>query len=304
MARENAGQAIGPSHAKTKLAMPSPCSASATKLDRSRGAGSMRRLGSSAPATAMSIAARGLSCCRRRVSRSTAAGVARSVFEMISRSARMTCLRASAASSSDRLAVHRIDHREHDVDVKFAAERAIGGEGLQDRRRIGEPRCLDQDAGERRHRAALAVEHEPAQRDLQIGARDAAQAAVAEEHGCLGAVAHQRIVDADSAELVDDHRGALAFRRLEKPPDQRRLAGAEKAGDDRHRNPRAALALEPPPERARLARGEQIEQIRNPSRGCTARRHGGRRCRRWPARRRRRRSSGWCRSARREAPAA
>ena len=158
-----------------------------------------------------------------------------------------------------RLAVDRIDHRQHDVDVKLAAERAIGGEGLQDRRRIGEPRGFDQDAGERRHGAALAVEHEPAQRSLQIGAGDAAQAAVAEENGFLGGVAHQRIVDADGAELVDDHRGAVAFGRLQKPPDQRRLAGAEKAGDDRHRNARAALALEPSPERARLARGEQVE---------------------------------------------
>ena len=98
--------------------------------------------------------------------------------------------------------------------MKFAAERAVGGESLQDRRRIGEPRCLDQDAGERRHRAALAIEDKPSQRRLQIGAGDAAQAAVAEENGFLGAVAHQRVVDADSAELVDDHRGALTFRRF------------------------------------------------------------------------------------------
>ena len=65
-----------------------------------------------------------------------------------------------------RLANDGIDHREHDVDMKFAAQRAIGGKGLQDRSGIGETAGFDHDARERRHRAALAVEHEPAQRDL------------------------------------------------------------------------------------------------------------------------------------------
>ena len=57
--------------------------------------------------------------------------------------------------------------------------------------------------------AALAVEHQPAQRDLQIGAGDAADAAVAEQHGLVGAVAHQRVVDADGAEFVDDRPRCL-----------------------------------------------------------------------------------------------
>ena len=61
--------------------------------------------------------------------------------------------------------------------------------------------------------AALAIEHQPAQRDLQIGAGDAADAAVAEQHGFFGAVAQQRVVDADGAVFVDDHRRALPFRR-------------------------------------------------------------------------------------------
>ena len=50
--------------------------------------------------------------------------------------------------------------------------------------------------------------HHAAQGLLQIGAGDAAQAAVAEQHGLVGARSHQRVVDADRAELVDDDRGA------------------------------------------------------------------------------------------------
>ena len=72
--------------------------------------------------------------------------------------------------------------------------------------------------------AVLAIEHQAAQRRLQIGARDAADATVAEQHGFLGAVAHQRVVDADGAELVDDDGGALPFGRGEEPPQQRGLA--------------------------------------------------------------------------------
>src|SRR5579871_2333411 len=143
--------------------------------------------------------------------------------------------------------------------MEFAAERAIGRERLQNRPWIGETRRFDDDPAEWRNRAALAVKNEPAQRQLQIGAGDAADAAIAKENGFFGAVANERIVDTDRAELVDDHRGAGAVRRLQEPADQCRLAGAEKSGDHGDRNARAALALKPPPERAGLARGEKVE---------------------------------------------
>ena len=51
---------------------------------------------------------------------------------------------------------------------------------------IGEPAGLDHHAAEMRHRAALALGDQAAQRDLQVGAHDAAQAAVAEQHGFVG----------------------------------------------------------------------------------------------------------------------
>src|SRR5580698_10329315 len=100
----------------------------------------------------------------------------------------------------------------------------------------------------------LAIEYQAAQCRWQIGARDTADAAVAEQHGFLGAVAHQGIVDTDGAELVDDDGGALPFRRGEKTLQQRGLAAAEESGDDRHWNLGAALALKPAPKQAGLAR--------------------------------------------------
>ena len=273
--------------------MPSLCSASATKPERSARvssfAASISQRGSISPATAVVMAARGLSARSRSRRRSTAARLGQ------------IGLRDHQPVGEDRLlarfrrpaerveAADGADHRQHHLDEEFPAQRPIGRERLQDRPRIGEPAGLDHDPPERRHRAARALGHQAAQRHLQVGAGIAAEAAVAEQRDLVGAVADERVVDADGAVLVDHDRGVAALRRRQEAAHQRGLAGAEKAGDDRDRDARPARALEPSPERAGLARGEQIEQLRTPSRGCRARRRGGRPCRRSRARRRTRR---------------
>jgi len=50
--------------------------------------------------------------------------------------------------------------------------------------------------------------------------------------GLVAAAGEDFLVDAEFAELVDDQRDALALRVGEKVTDERRLAGAEEAGDD------------------------------------------------------------------------
>src|SRR5439155_22834119 len=116
-----------------------------------------------------------------------------------------------------------------------------------------------------------ALGYEIAQRDLQVGAGVAAQAAVAEQRDFVGRAAHERVVDADAAELIDDDGGACTFGRRQETAQQRGLAGAEKAGDDADRNARAARVLAAAPERACLARGEKVEQNASTfasARGC------------------------------------
>jgi hypothetical protein len=76
--------------------------------------------------------------------------------------------------------------------------------------------------------AAVAIHHQAAQRHLQIGARDAADAAVAQKRDLVGRSAHQRVVDADRAVFIDDDCGGAAFRRREEAPHQRGLAGPRK----------------------------------------------------------------------------
>ena len=168
--------------------MPSECSASATKAGALAGrrclrSGNADRRDLRPPPT---ISACELSSRSRVRSASSASGSARSVFDRIRRSARITCLRDFRRPADGVEAGRGIDHRHDHLDEEFAAERAVGRERLQDRRRVGEPAGLDDDAHERRNLAALAIDHELAQRILQVGAGDAADAAVAEQRGLVG----------------------------------------------------------------------------------------------------------------------
>ena len=86
------------------------------------------------------------------------------------RSASATCSRASGRCARLRApfgASITVDQR---LQVEFLAERAVAGEGLQQRAGVGEAAGLDDDALEARHRAARAVGEERAQALLQIAA--------------------------------------------------------------------------------------------------------------------------------------
>ncbi len=211
------------------------------------------------PFTATSIAARGLRSSSIAVSFLTVLPSAMSVFDMTMRSARIACLRASGAFSrffspfTASTTVSTTSMANSPPSARSVEK--VCRIGLK----IGEAAGFDQHAAEMRDFAAVAVGHQPPQRVLQIGAGVAAQAAVAEQRHLVAALAQQRVVDALGAELVDDQRGALAFRRFQKPPHQRRFPRAEESGDDRHRQPRAAFALLPPAEATGFGRREEIE---------------------------------------------
>jgi hypothetical protein len=94
------------------------------------------------------------------------------------------------------------------------------------RGRVGEARGLDDDGVE----LALPL-HQPVHDADEVAAHGAADAAVVHlEHFLVGAD-HEVVVDADLAELVDDHGVALAVRLGEDAVEERGLAGAEIAGE-------------------------------------------------------------------------
>ena len=141
------------------------------------------------PSTAVSIAARGLSVfAAARVSVSTVWLSARSVFEITSRSARIACLRASG------------DHVERvagpstastTVSTTSTTNSPPSARSVEKVCRIGLGSARPLVSISTRPKCGIlprvAVGDQPAQRDLQVGAGVAAQAAVAEQRDLVGA---------------------------------------------------------------------------------------------------------------------
>jgi hypothetical protein len=99
-------------------------------------------------------------------------------------------------------------------------------EGLGDRHRIGKAGGLDDDGVE-----AAGAAHQAFHDADQIAAHGAADAAVVHLVDFLVGLDDQVVVDADLAEFVDDDGIALAVALGENAVEQRRLAGAEIAGE-------------------------------------------------------------------------
>ena len=256
--------ASGASSVRTKLAMPSLCSASATKPERAargrprRRRSRSRQRGSRSPSTAVWMAACGLSARSRAVRRSTL----RRLGEI--------GLRDHQPVGEDRLlarfrrplerveAGDGVDHGDHHLDMEFARRargrwRRSAGSGRDRRARWSRSGCAGTAA------PCLARARPP-----DCAARPAGRSGCCSTGSRCRAASPRRLDPRTSAssmptaaELVDDDGGARALRRRQEAPHQRGLAGAEEAGDDGHRNARAARALEPSPERAGIAGGKR-----------------------------------------------
>ena len=125
-----------------------------------------------------------------------------------------------------------VDHRDDAVDRDAALDRRPV-ERLHQRLGQREAGGLDHDVLDRRPQRQNRVE-----RRHELVRHRAAQAAIGElddvllRTGGIAAALEDLAVDADIAELVDDDGEPPALRIGEHVADQRRLAGAEKAGDD------------------------------------------------------------------------
>ena len=121
-----------------------------------------------------------------------------------------------------------VRHRDHRVELGLLADRIVDEEGLRHRRRVGEPGGLDDDRVE----LALAP-HQPVDDADEVAAHGAADAPVVHLEHFLVRPDDEVVVDADLAELVDDHGIFLPVRLRQDAVQQRRLAGTEIAGQHR-----------------------------------------------------------------------
>src|SRR5690606_1583457 len=75
---------------------------------------------------------------------------------------------------------HRIDNGDETAEREPGSESAVRSQRLENRRRVGEARRLDDHSTEIGDSASLAVREKLAQRQVQIGANGAAHTSVAE----------------------------------------------------------------------------------------------------------------------------
>ena len=134
-------------------------------------------------------------------------------------------------------AVDGVDGRDDPVDAVLGLDHRIGEQRREDRRGIREAGRLDRDALVARDLPARAPCLEVAQLVGQVGADGAADAARCQHDGALVDAREQVMVERDLAELVHEHGGLAHLRVAQQLAQERRLAAAEEARDQRDRGP-------------------------------------------------------------------
>ena len=119
-----------------------------------------------------------------------------------------------------------VDDGDDAVEPVGVADLGVAEERLRHGPRVGEAGGLDEHAVE----PVLALE-QPAEDAEQIAAHGAAEAAVVHGEDLLVGLDDELVVDADLAELVLDDGDLAAVLLGEDAVQQRRLAGAEEAGE-------------------------------------------------------------------------
>ena len=127
--------------------------------------------------------------------------------------------------------VFGVDQGGDAVELRLRLDVLIDKEGLGHRAGVGQASGLDDDGVEGGGTGLLAF-HQTGDDADQVAAHRAADAAVVHLEHVLVGTHHEVVVDADLAELIDDHCVALAVILGEDAVQQGGLAGTEVAGED------------------------------------------------------------------------
>ena len=133
-------------------------------------------------------------------------------------------------------AVDRIDRGDNAIERVSPHDGRVRHQGVKNRRGIGEAGRLDHHSGKARDPALGPVGKQLSQGFNQGAPRRAAEAAAVQQHNVLARPLDQQMVEADLAELVDDHRRRRHAGLLQHVVERSRLAAAEEAGQQGYRD--------------------------------------------------------------------
>jgi hypothetical protein len=138
--------------------------------------------------------------------------------------------------------VHGVDDGDDAFEGVPQREIGVVEHGVQDGRRVGKPRGLDDHAPERGDAAVVAPAQEVLEGRDEVAAHGAAQAPGGQKNHAVLDGLDKEVVEADLAELVDDHDRVGERRVTQESVQERRLAGAQKARQHRERDRREGAA--------------------------------------------------------------
>eukprot|EP00964_Phaeocystis_antarctica_P139794 scaffold104599_cov62-Phaeocystis_antarctica.AAC.1 len=143
------------------------------------------------------------------------------------------------------LDVQRVDEGDYAVEPREGLDLWVDQEGRGHRCGVGHAGRLDHD-GIQLELAGLRPRRELVDDRDQVLAHRAADAAVENLHDLLvraelAALFDERVIDGGVSKLILDDRDLLTVRRREDVVEQRRLAGAEEAGEHRDRHARVVV---------------------------------------------------------------
>jgi hypothetical protein len=138
--------------------------------------------------------------------------------------------------------VHSINDRDHPIERVAHREIRVIEHRVQDGGRVGQPCRFDDDAPEWRYPAVVAPAQQILEGGDEVAADRAAEAARREQDHALVHRFDEEVIEADLAELVDDHDRVGEGGVAEETIEERRLARAKEAGEHGQRDRRQRAA--------------------------------------------------------------
>ena len=132
--------------------------------------------------------------------------------------------------------VGHVDGSDHAVATIAVGNEGLFHQGMNHRCRVGQAGSFEQHPIDGRNLLAEGLHEQPLERRHQIALHAAAHATAIEHDQGFIDLLDQMVVDADVAQLVDQHRHPLGAGVAQQVVEHSRFAGAEKAGQHGHRN--------------------------------------------------------------------